>query len=59
MVSRENAVIVASLVVAIAAWYVVEAVATASPWASWAALIGVGVILPTVANEYLDRRARG
>lgn len=53
MVSRENAVIVASLVVAIAAWYLIEAFVTSPPWASWAVLIGVGVLLPTLVNEHL------
>lgn len=56
MVSRENAVIVASLVVAIAAWYLAEAFAPSTWWASWVALVGVGVLLPTLANEYFDRQ---
>lgn len=59
MLSRENAVILASMVVAVAAAVLVETYADAPAWVSAGVLIGIGVVVPTVVNEYLDRRSPG
>lgn len=59
MLSRENAVILASMVVAVAAAVLVETYADAPTWVSVGVLIGIGVVVPTVVNEYLDRRSPG
>lgn len=55
MVSRENTVIVASLAVAIVAYYLVETYAAQPYWVSIAVLIGIGVLVPTLVNRYLER----
>lgn len=59
MVSRENAVIFASMIVAIVAAVLAETLANAPDWASVSLLIGIGVVVPTVVNQYLDGRAPG
>ena len=57
MVSRENAVILVSMAVALPAAYLVYAFADVPFWADMLVLMGIGVIVPTLVNEYLDRAA--
>jgi len=56
MVSRENTVILASLVVAVVAWYLVETYAGGPFWLSYAVLVVLGIGLPTVVNGYMVRQ---
>ena len=59
MISRENAVILASMTVGLAAALLVGTYADVPTWASLGVLIGLGVVVPTLVNEYLDRQASG
>ena len=56
MISRENTVILASLLVAIVAAALVDTYADLPYWVSLGVLIGLGVVVPTLLNEYLGRR---
>jgi len=58
MVSRENAVVLASLGVALVAAGLVDAYTAAPYWANLGVLVGLGIVVPTLTNEYLDRRQR-
>ena len=55
MVSRENKVIIACIALAIGLLYVVTELTTIPQWAFAAIGIGIGVVVPTLINEYLDR----
>ncbi|MDS0284227.1 hypothetical protein [Haloarcula onubensis] len=57
MVSRENTVIAAYLAVTLFLLYAVIETASPPVWVSSAILLGLGVVAPTLTNEYLDRRA--
>ncbi len=59
MLSRENAVIAGFIALAIALLAAVLGVSDPPAWVSVAVVVGVGVIAPTLLNEYLDRRQRG
>jgi len=57
MVSRENKVIAACIALALLVLYVLSGTNTlSSSSASAAVLLGIGVLLPTLINEYLSRR---
>ena len=56
MVSRENGVIAAYVAVTVLLLYVVTETATPPTWVTAALLLGIGVVAPTLTNEYLDRR---
>ena len=59
MVSRENAVVFASMGVALLATYLVSAFADLPLWAELLVLVGLGVVVPTLVNDRLDRRTAG
>ncbi|QKY20362.1 hypothetical protein B4589_008205 [Halolamina sp. CBA1230] len=54
MVSRENTIIAVCIALAIALLYGLNAVTTLAQWQSAAVVLGVGVLIPTLVNEYLD-----
>ena len=54
MVSRENTIIAVCIALAIALLYGLNAVTTLAQWQSAAVVLGVGVLLPTLLNEYLE-----
>lgn len=57
MVSRENAVIAASIALAFVLLYALTETNTlTSTSGSAVVLLGVGVVLPTLLNELLDRQ---
>jgi len=57
MVSRENKVIAACIALALLVLYVLSETNTlSSPSASAVVLLGIGVLLPTLINEFLGRR---
>ncbi|GAB7011955.1 hypothetical protein [Halolamina salina] len=56
MVSRENTVIAACIALAIASLYVANTLTTLQQWQSAGLILGVGVLLPTLVNEFLDGR---
>lgn len=57
MVSRENTVIAACIALAFVVLYALSTTNTlSSTTASAAVVLGVGVVLPTLVNEFLDRR---
>ncbi|GAB3418225.1 hypothetical protein GCM10027435_17920 [Haloparvum alkalitolerans] len=56
MVSRENRVIAACIVLAVLLLFALNAVTDPPSWATLAVLLGVGVLVPTLVNEYLGRR---
>lgn len=56
MVSRENRVIAVCIALAVLLLFALNAVTDPPSWAVLAALLGVGVVAPTLVNEYLDRR---
>ena len=56
MVSRENAVIVASIALALLVGYGVFEYTTVSDWVAMAVFLVLGVVVPTLVNEYLDRQ---
>jgi len=58
MVSRENTVIAGCIALAIASLYVANTLTTLQQWQSAALILGVGVLLPTLVNEFLDGRER-
>jgi hypothetical protein len=53
MVSRSALATGASILLAIAVWYGLGTFTDAPDWVLWAALIGVGVLLPRVLQERL------
>jgi uncharacterized protein (DUF983 family) len=53
MPSRENVVIIGFIVLAIVLLFSVHSVSEPPTWVSGAVIIGVGVIVPTLVNEYL------
>jgi len=57
MVSRENKVIAAYLVATLLLLFVVIETVSPPSWVSGAIVVGLGVIAPTLTNEYLDKRA--
>ncbi|MDS0258632.1 hypothetical protein NDI56_04300 [Haloarcula sp. S1CR25-12] len=57
MVSRENKVIAAYLVATLLVLFVVLETLSPPLWVSSALVLGLGVVAPTLTNEYLDRRA--
>ncbi|KPN29599.1 hypothetical protein SY89_00313 [Halolamina pelagica] len=57
MVSRENTVIAVCIALAIASLYVANSLTTLQQWQSAALILGVGVLVPTLVNEFLDGRA--
>ena len=59
MVSRENVVVLVSMVVALPVTYLVYAFADLPFWAELLVLVGLGVVVPTLVNDYLDRQASG
>ena len=56
MVSRQNGVIAAYVAATLLLLYVVTETATPPTWVTAALLLGIGVVAPTLTNEYLDRR---
>jgi hypothetical protein len=56
MVSRENTVIATCIALAITSLYVANSLTTLQQWQSAGLILGVGVLLPTLVNEYLDGR---
>jgi len=56
MVSRENRVIVACIASALVLLYLATELATLPTWGSAAIVLGVGVVVPTLVNTYLDSR---
>ncbi|MBP1987946.1 hypothetical protein [Halolamina salifodinae] len=57
MISRENAVIAVCITLSLVAVYAASAATTLPTWGSIGIVIGVGVLLPTLLNEYLDRQS--
>ena len=57
MVSRENTVITLCITLAVVSLYVANSLTTLQQWQSAGLILGVGVLLPTLLNEYLDGRA--
>ncbi|WP_176696673.1 hypothetical protein [Haloparvum sedimenti] len=55
MVSRENRVIAVCLAVAVLLLFGLNAVTDPPSWAILAVLLGVGVVVPTLVNEYRSR----
>lgn len=55
MVSRENKVIAGFITLAIILLFGIHSVSEPPTWVSGAIVIGVGVIVPTLINEYLTR----
>ena len=56
MVSRENKVIGGFITLAVILLFVIHSVSEPPTWVSDAVVIGVGVIVPTLVNEYLTRK---
>ncbi|MDQ2074539.1 hypothetical protein RBH20_18595 [Haloarcula sp. H-GB4] len=50
MVSRQTKTTLPFIVVAVLLWY--ASLGSVATWVSWAVLIGVGVVLPTVLTSY-------
>jgi hypothetical protein len=48
MVSRENALVGASVLLAVVLWYGLTTYTDAPDWALWVVILGVGVLLPMV-----------
>jgi hypothetical protein len=59
MVSRENAVIVACMAVALAAAFGGRVLTDLSDTLLFGVLLLVGVLVPQLVNNYLDRREAG
>lgn len=57
MVSRENTVIALCIALAFVTLAVVPESMTRTAWTGAAVVLVVGVIVPTLVNEYLDSRA--
>lgn len=57
MVSRENTVILGFMALALALLVVLAQFSGVPTWVGALVLLGVGVVCPTVLNEYLDRQA--
>lgn len=56
MLSRENSVIVVCILAAIGLVYALSTLMTLPTWGTVAVVLGIGVLLPTLLNEYLDGR---
>jgi len=56
VLSRENAVTVSFIALAAVALFAVNELTTPPTWVGAAVLLGVGVVIPTLVNEYLDRQ---
>ena len=56
MVSRENQVIAVCIVAAVVLLVALSELTTVRAWVAYAAVLLVGVRLPTLLNEYLDSR---
>ena len=56
MVSRENRVVLATGSAALVLLYVFAAVVHAPTWVGTGIVLAVGVVLPQLVNDYLDRR---
>jgi hypothetical protein len=56
MVSRENAIILLCVAAALPAAYAVGALTGASDTARFGVVLAVGVLVPTLLNEYLGAR---
>lgn len=54
MVSRENKVILLMAVVALVTLYSLARYTDAPSWMQMAALLIIGVIIPSLVNDYLD-----
>jgi predicted signal transduction protein with EAL and GGDEF domain len=54
MLSRENTIILAFVVVATTAAVGIDTVADAPEWLPVGLLIGLGVVVPLLVNSYLD-----
>lgn len=59
MVSRENRVVLVTGSAALVLLYAFGAVLELPTWVGIAVVLGVGVVLPQLVNDYLDRRAAG
>jgi hypothetical protein len=57
MVSRENKVIALFVALAFVVLAAVSEFASPASWVGAAVVLVVGVVLPTLVNEYLDSRA--
>jgi 2-phosphoglycerate kinase len=56
MVSAENKVIAGFITLAVILLFGIHSVSEPPTWVSGAVVIGVGVIVPTLINEYLTRQ---
>jgi hypothetical protein len=56
MVSRENKIIAGFITFAIILLFAIHSGSDPPTWVSGAVVIGVGVIVPTLVNEYLTRK---
>ncbi len=56
MLSRENAVVAAFIVLALLVLYGLLESRDPPAWVNAAVVLGVGVVAPLVVNGYLDRR---
>ena len=56
MVSRENKVIAGFIALAVILLFGIHSVLEPPTWVSGAVVIGVGVVVPTLVNEYLTRK---
>ena len=56
MLSRENSVIAVCILGAVGSVYALSTMMTLPTWGSVAVVLGIGVLLPTLLNEYLDGR---
>jgi len=56
MLSRETTITLSFIALAAVLLYVANGLTTPPTWASALILLGVGVVVPTLINEYLDRQ---
>lgn len=55
MVSRENKVITGFVLLAIVLLFGIFSISNPPTWVGGAVILGIGVIAPTLINEYLNR----
>jgi hypothetical protein len=56
VLTRENGVIAVCIVAAFVIGGLIDTSGTGPEWLPFAVVLGVGVVVPVMANEWLDRR---
>ena len=56
MVSRENKIIAGFIILAIVLLFGISSVSDPPTWVTVAVLIGLGVVAPTLVNEYFNQK---